>query len=167
MKPDPKAAHVASEWAHESPLIACRFDPQGRFVFATAEDSKIVRWDLASGAKTVVGAHQSWVYALAFSPDGQTLISGGGDDVLVWWPAAAEKPEPLRKLKAHEGWIRTLAVSPDGQLLASAGNDRVVRVWDAVDGSKLREFEGHERDVYSVVFHPGGRSLFSGDLRGW
>ena len=85
MKPDFKAAHLAAEFDHASPLITCRFDPTGKFIFATAEDRAILRWDLADPKKkTVFTAHDSYVWAVAFSKDGQTLISAGGDDTLMW-----------------------------------------------------------------------------------
>lgn len=167
MKPDFKAAHVATELDHTSPLITCRFDPAGKFVFATAEDRAILRWDLADPKKKAVfTAHDGWVWALALSRDGQTLVSAGADDTLMWWPATAEKPEPQRKLKAHQGWVRALAVSPDGKLLASGGNDRLVKLWNLADGKQVQEFAGHELDVYSVAFYPDGKFLLSGDLMG-
>ncbi len=166
MKADPKAAHIAQEFIHEAPLINCRFDPKGLFVFATSEDRSIIRWELASGKKTVFSAHDSWVGDLAFSIDGATLISAGYDDMLIWWPVAAEKPEPIRKVKAHSGWIRAVAVSKDGKYVASGGNDRVVKLWNVADGAAVREFPGHERDVYSLLFHPNGQFLLSGDLKG-
>jgi WD40 repeat protein len=34
------------------------------------------------------------------------------------------------------------------------------------DGTLVREMAGHEKQVYSVTFHPDGKSLFSGDLGG-
>ena len=167
MKPDYKAAHVAAEFDHPAPLITCRFDPTGKYIFATAEDRSIVRWELADPKKkTALTAHDSYVWAVALSKDGQTLVSAGGDDTLMWWPAAAEKPAPQRKLTAHKGWIRSVAVSPDGTLLASGGNDRVVKLWNLADGKQVQEFPGHELDVYSVLFHPDGKILLSGDLMG-
>ena len=123
MKPDFKAAHVSTEFAHDAPLITGRFDPTGKFVFAAGEDRTIARWELADAKKkTVFTGHDSWVFALAVSKDGQTLVSAGGDDTLIWWPAAAEKPAPLRKVTAHKGWIRALALSPDGKFLGSGGH---------------------------------------------
>lgn len=166
MNADPRAAKVAEQWQHDSPLIHCRFDPTGRFVFATAEDFSIARWDLATKQKIAFKSHDSWVGDLAFTPSGDVLISAGYDDTLTWWPAAAEQPEPLRKVKAHEGWIRALAMHPDGQWLASAGNDRTVRLWNVADGSLVRELAGHQKHVYSLQFHPDGQLLLSGDLEG-
>ena len=83
------AAHIAQQWPCDSPLIACRFDPTGRYVFATAEDFSIIRWQLDSQQKVSFRAHDSWAGALAFSRSGEVLVSAGYDDTLVWWPATA------------------------------------------------------------------------------
>ncbi|MBL9122951.1 MAG: WD40 repeat domain-containing protein [Planctomycetaceae bacterium] len=164
---DPAQTHVVTQWEHSSPLVSCRFDPQGRFVFAGAEDMTVQRWNLGTGAKTALAGHESWVRSLAFLPDGETLLTGGYDGRLVWWPAAAETPTPIRTVPtAHAGWIRALAVSPDGKLIASCGNDNLVRIWNAADGQLVRELAGHASHVYSVLFHPSGEFVVSGDLLG-
>jgi WD40 repeat protein len=164
---DVKQAKVIATWAHDRPLISCRFDPQGRFVFCGAEDKTVQRFRLADGVKTpFVGGHETWVHALAFSPDGETLISGGCEGRIVWWPTASDTPAPARQVPAHHGWIRALAVSPDGKTLASGGNDTVVRLWNMADGVPIRELKGHARDVYSLLWHPSGQFLVSGDLMG-
>lgn len=82
MPADPKQAHIARDLDAEAPLMACRFDPTGRFVFATAENRTIYRWDLASGKRTALTGHDSWIGDLAITADGQTLISAGYDDTL-------------------------------------------------------------------------------------
>jgi WD40 repeat protein len=166
MAADPKQIYVSAEYKHEAPFITCRFDPKGRFLFGAAEDRSVVRWELSTGKATLFKGHDSWVGDLAFSPDGETLITAGYDDTLMWWPASAENPEPLRKVKAHEGWIRALAVSSSGKLLASAGNDCKVRLWNLSEGVPLLTLEGHENHVYSVMFHPSGDFVLSGDLKG-
>jgi WD40 repeat protein len=166
--PDPKAAWVESQWPHDRPLIACRFDPGGQYVFCGSEDALVTRYALADGTKVVFsGGHSSWVNALAFSKDGSIVISGACDGKLTWWPVAGDAPAAIRSVAAHgTQWIRSVAVSPDGTLLASGGNDRMVRLWNLADGTLIREIPGHEKHVYSVAFHPGGQSLFSGDLAG-
>ena len=166
MPADPLQTHVAQQLKHEAPLVACRFDPSGKYVFAGAQDNKVVRWDLTTEAKTLLAAHDSWVRSLGFSPTGDILVTGGYDGRLIWWPAAAEQPAPIRTIDAHAGWIRAIAVSPDGQWLASCGNDNKVKLWQMSDGAFIREFNGHERHVYNVAFHPDGQQLVSGDLVG-
>lgn len=158
---------VASAWANARPLVACRFDPLGRFVFCGAEEKTVVRFKLADGVKTPLAAgHDTWVHALACTRDGEFLISGGCEGKMTWWPAAAEAPTPARQIAAHRGWIRQLGISPDGSLVASAGNDGMVRLWNTADGTLVKELAGHTRDVYSVVWHASGQFLCSGDILG-
>ena len=163
---DPAKTAVANEWKHSSPLIACRFDPSGRYVFAGAQDNTVQRWDVASGQQVAFAGHDSWVRAIAFDPTGETLYSAGYDGRLMWWPAAADAPVATRTIDAHRGWVRAIAVSPDGKLLATAGNDNLVRLWSAADGSVVGELAGHASHVYNVAFHPGGEHLASADLKG-
>lgn len=163
---DPVLTHVAKTLAHTSPWISCRFDPLARFVFAGAEDNRVWRYNLADGAKTELAGHESWVRGLAFHPQGETLVSGGYDGRLIWWATIAEKPVPLRTLDAHNRWIRAVAVSPDGSLVASCGNDNLVKLWKFEGGTPVLELPGHESHVYNVAFHPGGKDLVSGDLKG-
>ncbi len=162
---DPTKTHVAKEFKHDSPLIACRFDPTGTFVFAGAEDCRVWRWHIESGAKAELAGHDSWTRAIAFHPGGEAMVTGGYDGQLIWWNTAEEKPQPARSIQAHAGWIRAVAVSPDGSTLASVGNDKLVKLWKFDDGSPLREMPGHEQYIYNVAFHPGGEDLVTGDLK--
>jgi WD40 repeat protein len=162
----PEKTHVAKEYVHQKPLISCKFDASGRYVFAGAEDRSIRRWDLATGKEAALEGHESWVFALASHPNGETMVSGGGDGQLIWWSVAAEKPVPIRRVRAHKGWVRALAFSPDGSIVASCGNDRMVRLWSFADGSPILELPGHELPVYRVLFSPNGRTLISADLSG-
>lgn len=163
---DVKQAHVVAQWAHERPLVSCRIEPQGRFVFAGSEDSSVQRWNLADGTKTPLIGHESWVRAMAFSKDGAYTITGGCEGRLIWWNTEVEKPEPARVVEGHQGWIRSMSTSPDGNLIATGGNDLIVRLWNVADGTLVRELPGHERHVYSVQFHPNGQFLLTGDLIG-
>lgn len=164
---DPKQAHVVAQWPAGGPLVCCRFEPKGRFVFAGLEGSTIPRFGLTDG-KTVpfAGGHDSWVFALAFSPDGERTYSGGGDGRVAVWETAAASPKPVRTIEAHRGWVRALGMSPDGTLLATGGNDRMVRLWETRSGALVRELNGHLGHVYSLQFHPNGKALLSGDLLG-
>src|SRR5262249_26971832 len=150
------------EWKHTSPLVSCRIDPAGRFVFAGAQDNTIQRWELASGKRTEPGGHKSWVRALAFHPKDGVLFSGDYHGKVLAWPLDADSPVSAQTIDAHQGWVRALAVSPDGKLLASCGNDHLVKLWSTADGKLVKELKGHACHVYNVAFHPKGESLVSG-----
>lgn len=158
--------HQVLELKTASPLIACRFDPLGRYVFAAGEDCTICRWSVEGGEPVVLAGHESWTRGLAFSPDGARLYSGGYEGRLIAWPTTADAPQPAWSIEAHDGWLRGVATSYDGQLVATCGNDHLVKLWNAADGSPVAVLRGHEHHVYSVAFHPDGASLVSGDLKG-
>ena len=72
--------------------------------------------------------HESAVYSVAFSPDGQYLATATQDGVVRLWQA--KTGQELRKWQAHENNATSVAFSPDGRYLASGGWDGKVKVWD-------------------------------------
>lgn len=174
----PEKTHVAKELKYGKPLVSCRFDPTGKFVFAGSEDDTIQRWDLSADpakAKPVsFTAHDGWVFALAVSKDGKTLYSGGTDGKLIWWPAGDvavdadenKKPKPARTVATGHGWVRSIAVSPDGKHIATCGNDHKVKLWSAGEGKPAMDLSGHSRPVYRVAYTADGKHLVSADLMG-
>lgn len=189
---DPTKARVLMDLKHARPLIGCRFDPTGRYAFASAEDDTIYRFDLLTREKTAFVGHTSWVRGMSFVPSSApavvlstipanvavggiaaarrppqvTLISGDYHGRLLWWNGADATPKPTRNIAAHDGWIRAVVVSPDGATVATCGNDQLVKLWNATDGRLIRTLEGHTSHVYNVAFHPTGQRLVSADLKG-
>jgi WD40 repeat protein len=173
---NPEKTHIVGALKYGKPLVSCRFDPTGRYLFAGSEDDTVQRWDLGGKPATeadlaklkpvAFDGHDGWPFALAFSPDGKTLLTGGTDGRLIRWPASADKPQPISTIPAHRGWVRSIAVSPDGKTVATAGNDRRVRLWSMADGAHLADLPGHERPVYRVGFSKDGKTLISADLKG-
>lgn len=165
-KVDPAKTKQVQELKQAVPLLSCRFDPTGRFLFAGAQDSKVQRWDLGEAKQTTLAGHKSWVRGLAFSAKDKLLFTGGYEGQVIAWQLDADTPTPLRILDAHHGWVRAIAVSPDGQLLATCGNDHLVKIWSVTDGKLARELPGHACHVYNVAFHPKEAYLVSADLKG-
>jgi WD40 repeat protein len=163
---DPAQTRPVQELKHTSPLLGCRFDPSGEYVFAGAQDSSVQRWHLASGKKTSLTGLRSWCRALGFGAADKRLFTGAYDGRLIAWPVEGDAPAPLWAVQAHKGWLRALAVSPDAQTVATCGNDHLVCLWRALDGKPVRELAGHSCHVYNVAFHPDGRHLLSADLKG-
>jgi WD40 repeat protein len=63
---EPTHCRPAREFKHASPLIGCRFDPTGRFLFASAQDNTLQRFDLFTGKTASFVGHKSWVRGMAF-----------------------------------------------------------------------------------------------------
>lgn len=164
MKAAPKETHIVKALPHTSPPLSCRFDPEAKAVFASAEDRSVVCWDLATGAKRTVAEQNGWIQAIGFVDKGATLVAGSTDGNLHWWDAKAAKPKAIRHVHAHDGWTRTLAVSRDGAIIATGGNDSKIKLW-STDGKPIRTLAGHATRVYCVAFAVDGM-LWSGDLHG-
>jgi len=161
---DATKTNVLHEYKHASPLISCRYDPTGKYVFIGSEDFKVWRITVADGSETVLDVN-AWVRGIAFADKGKTVITGGYDGRLIWAPVEGKTLKPTRTIEAHDGWIRAVAVSPDQKLIASVGNDLKVKLWSAADGKLVREMSGHESHIYNVAFHPDGKHLVTGDLK--
>lgn len=105
------------------------------------------------------GSHDSWVTAVAFSPDGAKIVSGGGDGALIAWDA--ESGHRLFHLAGVEMAL-SVAFSPDGTTLVTGGTDSGLRMRDAATGREIwREIAAGM--IFAVDFSPDGRYVATGD----
>jgi WD40 repeat protein len=106
-----------------------------------------------------LGAHDTEVRALAFSPGGRRLASAGFDGAVMLWPLGTEQsPEPL---DGHDERVTSLAFSPGGRWLASGSWDGTVRLRDLTKGTETQTLRGHAQVVTDLAFGPRGDFLFS------
>ena len=85
--------------------------------------------------KTLQG-HTHWVYAVAFSPDGQTLASGSGDSSVKLWDINSGKC--IYTLQGHINWVHSVAFGSNGQTLVSSGDDNTIKLWDIKTGECVK-----------------------------
>lgn len=107
------------------------------------------------GYKRAVGQ----VYAVAISPNSQTLSVGSFGAIRIW---DVKTGGQVRTIAAHSSWVKSLAINPNGRIMASGSNDKTIRLWDLRDGNRIRTIEGHTGSVNAIVFSPDGQLLASG-----
>ncbi len=123
-------------------------------------------------------AHNSKVYALAFSPDDRLLATASSEGVndnkdfvseVKLWDARTGNLK--QTLPEESGGVLSVAFSPDGRLVATAtgsvnGEKTLghVEVWEAQSGGLKWSKVGHAAYATSVAFSPDGRLVASG---GW
>lgn len=165
-KYQPKAVKVLNT---NQQLCSIRFSPDGKVLAGGTFEGSIRRWDFASDKfeeLTQIKGLNGWVQAIAFHPDQKRLFAADSWGTISAWPMQEKEPKPLWTVKdAHNGWIHGLALDAQGVKLATCGRDQTVRISAVADGKKEAVF-AHPDIVLAVAFHPDGKSVVSGDLKG-
>jgi len=106
-----------------------------------------------------VEAHDDWITALAFDPDGWLLATGDRGGKLAIWEA--DLGRELHRLRAHDGAIGAAAFSPDGAWLVSGGDDGRIKQWNVRQGKRIRAWSAHDR-VRDLAVAPDGKVISCG-----
>jgi WD40 repeat protein len=148
--------------AHQDNGRGAAWSPDGRLVATGAEH--VILWDAVTMRKIAPLEHTSYVWGLAFSPDGRWLVSTHGDGAVLVWDM--DERRRAANFNEHSNRVEDMAFSRDGKRIASASEDRSVIVWDAATGRKETTLAGHTTRVSGVAFAPGGDWLASVDRDG-
>ena len=142
-------------------VCAIAFSMDGK-KFATGggsptEDGEIKVFDADTGKlfTTIVAGHSDTVFGAAFSPDGKLLATCGADKFVKVFELPADATKPAKFIKSFEGHthhVLGVGWTPDGKKIASCGADNFVKVWDYEKGEKLRDMQGHQKQVTSLIF---------------
>lgn len=84
----------------------------------------------------VDGAHKSFVFATAFSPDGSQLVTVGADKKIQFYDGKTGEVTFSIGEGEHTGSIFSVSWSQDGKKLATASADQTVKLWD-VEAQRL------------------------------
>jgi WD40 repeat protein len=103
--------------------------------------------------------HQSELWAVSVSADGQWVVNGGKDQTVKVWSMETRKCVSI--LEGHQGIVWSVSISLDGEWIVSGSADNTVKVWNRLSGECVRTLEGHQGWVTSVIT-ADGRRIVSG-----
>ncbi|MBQ2304165.1 MAG: hypothetical protein II256_07095 [Bacteroidales bacterium] len=76
--------------------------------------------------QTLTG-HSSYVFSVAYSPDGTKIVSGSRDNTVKIWNA--NTGQCLQTLKGHSDWVVSVAYSPNRTKIISGSYDETIKIW--------------------------------------
>jgi eukaryotic-like serine/threonine-protein kinase len=131
------------------------------------EDGTVRLWEVGRyGAASVLRGHTSYVYPVAYSPDGQWIASGSWDNAARLWDTLTMESGAI--LPQPGGIVNALAFSPDSTWLV-CGSDlsESLHVWDIATARRLNKFKGPGRVVtQAIAVSPDGTHIAAADADG-
>ncbi|MCB9898355.1 MAG: protein kinase [Planctomycetes bacterium] len=144
--------------------------PDGRRALTSSDDGRVVLWDARARLPLdLLDLEPPAFHEVAWSPTGGSVALGpsvpssdGRCAIRVLDVVGDGLVDRGTRLDRHRRGVDALVFSPDGARLLSGGKDGRLLLWDALDGTLLREFEGHDILLYAAAFSPDGARLASG-----
>jgi WD40 repeat protein len=116
---------------------------------------ELIATDTGKATRTL-DAHAGPIFALAFTPNGETLVTAGHDGCIRRWDPDTGRERP--PTHPHRGAV-TVLLSPDGSHLVTLSWEYTLHCWDTAAGKLLyeRETAGEGQDYLAIS--PDGKRL--------
>jgi WD40 repeat protein/serine/threonine protein kinase len=140
------------------------FTRNGSHAISYSADGTVRIWDLDLLERNgVLRGHTSFVYDVAFSPDGKQIASVAWDGTARLWDATTGRQAAL--LEHPQPYVTSLAYSSDGRTLATANTQYGGVLWDLTTGRPHLAVPVHSMlsDHTRVALSPDGSILAYAD----
>jgi len=143
------------------------FSPNGKRILSGSAEGMVTVWDRSSGTELMAFGRPEgdMVIDAQFTPNGKRIFSSQIRKGTIW---DADTGAELMSFRGDRGYVNA-AFSPDGKQIASwvteywdeGHDDNTIKLRDATTGAELMTLDGHESDIWDVVFSPDSKRLVS------
>ena len=134
-----------------------RFINEGKEFLAANSDSKVYRFEVASGRVLKTYQHPDDVYRLAVHPDGKHFVATGAGKMVILWEI--ETGKKVRSFDGHTGSVYTAILVEGGKRLITGASDDTLRQWDVESGEclKVQKEKPKYDTIYTIRASPDGK----------
>ena len=139
-----------------SQIKAVAFSPNGRQLATAGVDVKL--WDTRSWSEIATLEHNTWVFALAFSPDRQLLATGDNSGRVNVWDL--QRQQIVTQLPVDSKFVSAVQFSPNSRILAGAGYDGKIKSWKVPNWGHHGTLTANGT-IFNISFSPDSSMLTS------
>jgi WD40 repeat protein/tRNA A-37 threonylcarbamoyl transferase component Bud32 len=142
---------------HLGDVLTATWTEEG--IASASTDGSVRFWDArAVETRGILTGHSTFIYGVAFHPDGERLVSASWDGTARLWEATTGR-ELTRFAHAEGEIVSSVAIHPAGQWMVTRGRQSI-RLWDIASGEELERWEvpnGGWRDTRIAFTRKGDR----------
>ena len=157
---------------HTDSIQAVHFSRNRTELVSASLDRTAILWSLVGeGGKLHPPAqHKAPVYAVKFSPDGNSFATGSADKLIQLWDTSTV--DRKLTLTGHKDLVADIDFSPDDSTLASSSPDGMILLWDRIRKGPRIKILGHTGGIKALAYTIDNRIQacgigFDGKLRLW
>lgn len=139
----------------ENSVHCLTYSADGRRLINGNTDRTVRVWNADTGQRIFVfSGHETWVHAVAVSPNGQWIASAG-ETLKIWDGVVGPNTHMLTGSTTD---VFGVAIDPAARRVAGAGDTKGLRIWD-VETRKLIRQLATPREPRAVAFSPDGNLI--------
>lgn len=154
-----KFVHLSSNKAKHA-INTVKWTPEGRRLLVASHSGEFTVWNgMTFNFETIMQAHDTAIFSLQYSHNGDWLISGDQDGIIKYWQPNYNN---VNIIQGHGDGIRDIAFLPNDLKFLTCSDDSTMKIWNFNNGSEERALVGHHWDVKSADWHPDLGLIVSG-----
>ncbi|KAG2343328.1 WD40 repeat-like protein [Suillus weaverae] len=150
--------NLTFETGHKSVWVVI-YSPDDTQIATGGSNKGAKIWNTMTGKLLATLKHDSVVYSLAWTSDGEKLISGSSGPIRIFDTATWQE---IAILKGHTSWVNAITLSQNNRLLASASWDTTARLWNLETNAPVGPPLQHKDEVKCATLSTNGKVLVTG-----